>query len=429
MAHSNWSASGFEQIMLCAGSKVLQKDKVRTATVYSAEGTAAHQVLTWALQQGLDASAFVGRKVDADGFSFEVTPEMAGHLQVTIDYVREIMAPHPEAELLVDQQVHYHTYLGLEEGEAWGTLDVAVLLPNEIVCIDLKYGMGVQVDAFTVDGGGEQPNPQLALYSLGAVYAFNGIIGDFNQARLVISQPRVSAKPSEFVMDIAALEAWAAGRGVDAVARAVKASAQYSQGDVPHAFLQPGDKQCRFCSAKATCPALRAEVASAVALESYAASPEDFESMTPVLPQDSSEPAWIAACLSKVDLIEDWCKAIRAEADKRMLEGQEIPGWKLVQGRKGARAWTDANEVETLLKDKVRLKTEDLYDFKLISPTTAEKLHKEGKIGPRQWVKVNALITQPEGKLHVAPVSDKRAAVVVKSTASEFDDVSLADLA
>lgn len=68
-----------------------------------------------------------------------------------------------------------------------------------------------------------------------------------------------------------------------------------------------------------------------------------------------------------------------------------------------------------------RLKQEEMYDFKVISPTTAEKLAKDKVIGARQWPKLQALITQTDGKLHVAPESDKREAVTVTPVDDEFE--------
>lgn len=55
-----------------------------------------------------------------------------------------------------------------------------------------------------------------------------------------------------------------------------------------------------------------------------------------------------------------------------------------------------------------RLKDDQIYDRKVISPTTAEKLAKAEAIGKRQWPKLAALIVQPEGKPSVAPAADPR---------------------
>lgn len=439
--HSSWSASGFEQRMLCPGSHVLQRDAERTSTVYSAEGTAAHLLLTWALEQGVSASAYLGRIIEADGFEFEVDEDMARHVQVTIDYVNDVAGE--TGVVLVDRKVDYSTYLDLEPGTAWGTLDVAVLLPDEIVVIDLKYGMGVEVRA-GYDLADEdnvvttpRPNPQLAMYGLGALAEFADL-GDFQRVRLVISQPRISVKPSEYDMMTSSLEAWGRTTARSAVNTCRNALDTYAAYDYSshnrsaweRTFLSPGEKQCRFCKAAATCPALRDEVAFAVTSEPAPASPEEFGELVPDMSADlaPADEAWLAAALSKVDVIEAWCTAVRAEVERRLLAGNQVPGYKLVAGKRGARQWSDKAAAEKLLRETFRLPIEKAYDLKLISPTTAEKLSKAGDIGPRQWPRVIELITQPQGKPHVAPVSDSRPALVVTAVVEDFNDVT-ADLA
>lgn len=130
--------------------------------------------------------------------------------------------------------------------------------------------------------------------------------------------------------------------------------------------------------------------------------------------------ATLGNLLASMDLIETFCKAVRAEAERELLAGRAVPGFKLVEGRRGARKWADETEVETTLKG-MRLKTEEMYDFSLISPTSAEKLHKSGVIGPRQWPKLQSLITQSEGKPSVAPESDKRPALVMTAVENDFE--------
>ena len=83
----------------------------------------------------------------------------------------------------------------------------------------------------------------------------------------------------------------------------------------------------------------------------------------------------LAQIMNAADLIEGFIKAVRARVEAQLFEGQPVPGYKLVQGKKGARQWADPTTAEATLK-AMRLKTEQMYDLKLISPTTAEKLHK-----------------------------------------------------
>lgn len=420
-AHSNWSASGFEQRMLCPGSHVLQAGLPNSSSKYAAEGTAAHQVLTWALQETRPAAAYIGRVIEADSFTFEVDDDMARHVQTCVDYCTD--AAGDDGVIFADIRVNYSTYLDVPESEAWGTADVIIARGDEIIVCDFKYGMGVEVSA--------EKNPQMSLYALGALQAYNGLAGDFTRVRMAISQPRIKSAPSEYDLSVDELEAWGRSTARSAVASCISAlSIGTGHVQFNDTFLRPGEKQCKFCRAKATCPALRAEVAG-IAFDRQPASPDEFADMAPLSVGDAGVDAdveWVAAALTRVDLIEDWCKAIRAEAERRLLAGAPVPGFKLVQGKKGNRQWADAKEAEEVLKS-MRVKESDMYDFKLISPTTADKLAKAGTIGPRQWPRLLPLIVQKDGAPHVAPVSDPRAALVVTPAVDDFADVTADDLA
>ena len=123
--------------------------------------------------------------------------------------------------------------------------------------------------------------------------------------------------------------------------------------------------------------------------------------------------------MEKIGLVEMTASAIRAEVERRLVAGVEVPGFKLVEGKRGNRAWVNPDEAELQLKT-MRLKVDEMYDLKLISPTTAEKLAKAGKLGPRQWAKLQDQIGQAQGKPSVAPESDKRPAISVAATADDF---------
>lgn len=433
-AHSYWSASKFESLMLCPGKIVLEDGAPDNTNAYAAEGTAAHQVLTWALQEERPAAAYIGRQIHLNAagkpcepadavYTYAVDDEMAEHVQVCIDYVNDLRGD--DGVVFADIRVNYSTYLDVAEDTAWGTADVIIARGAELIVVDFKYGRGVEVDA--------ERNPQMSLYGLGALQAYQGLVADFERVRMAISQPRIKRAPSEWDCSVEELETWGRSTARSAVATCQQAKAidrtnvvsAVSWEDV---FLRPAEKACKFCKAKATCPALRAEV-SAAAFDITPASPDDFaEAVLPFTGYTHTDAAWISASLSKVDLIEDWCKAIRAEAERRLLAGDQVPGWKLVAGKKGNRAWSKPADVEALFKS-MRLKESEMYDFKLISPATAEKLAKAKVIGPRQWPKVQEMITQSEGKAHVAPVSDSRPALVVTPVVDDFTDVTAEDLA
>lgn len=417
-AHSKWSASGFEQCMLCPGSHVLQMGAPRTSSKYADWGTDAHDLAAECLEQGKNASDHLGRVMPLGNV---VDDEMVECVQTYIDYVRDVAGD--DGHVVVETRVNYSSYLDVPEDEAWGTADAIVFKGDELIVVDLKTGMGVEVSA--------EKNPQMSLYALGALQAYQGLVADFDRVRMAIVQPRIKRAPSEWDCSVEELEAWGRSTARSAVASCMLAAQTRVDEAWQETFLRPGEKQCKFCKAKATCPALRNEVAVTITNVSPApASPEEFDGLEIVdaIPVSTADAEWLAAALAKVDLIEDWCKAVRAEAERRLLAGELVPGWKLVQGKKGARQWQDAKVAEETLK-AMRVKLEDMYELKLISPTTAEKLHKAGAIGPRQWSRLQDLIVQNEGKPHVAPESDSRPALVVTPVAEEFTDLTADDLA
>jgi hypothetical protein len=121
-----------------------------------------------------------------------------------------------------------------------------------------------------------------------------------------------------------------------------------------------------------------------------------------------------------VRLVEDWCSAVKAEVERRLLAGKTVEGFKLVEGRRGPRKWADEAEAEKVFKS-FRLRQDEMYDMKLVSPTSAEKLLKDN---PKRWAKVEDLITQSDGKPSVAPATDKRSALTVSSVADDFASIA-----
>lgn len=379
MAHAQLSPSSAVRWMACPGSVALCKDLPDTSSKFADEGTDAHELAALCLETGADAKAHEGR---AMAMGFTVNAEMVLAVQDYLDYVRNVVA-NTNGQLLVEQRLPITDITG--ELDAYGTSDVVILTADELIVVDLKFGRGLVVEA--------DDNPQLQIYALAAYREFS-LAQDFQTVRLVIHQPRLGAV-SEWVQTVADLEDFA---------EEVMEAANFTRE--PNAFLNPTTKGCKFCKAKATCPTLREEVMDA------------FDTIKP-----DAEPDQLAVAMGKADLIEGWLKAIRAEVESRLFAGAAVPGWKVVQGKKGNRAWTSKEEAEATLK-AMRIKHEDMYDYSVISPTSADKLAKAEIIGPRQWPKLQALITQAEGKPSVAPESDKRPALVMSAVLSDFDDVT-----
>lgn len=427
-SHAKLSPSAAHRWMHCAGSMILEKDIPDSTSEHAELGTAAHFLASESLEQGKNATDFLNRQIYIkDGAAhwsdldepmklssyFTVDLEMTENVQVYLDAVRSQAEGN---ELLVEQRVEFSNYINSEN--AFGTSDAIVLTADEIQVHDLKYGRGVKVDA--------ENNEQLKLYGLGALNEF-GLIGDFKQVRMVIHQPRLGYM-SEAVCTIEELEAFA---------QEAKTSAEFirclevglGEGDMGaiadfEASFNPGEKQCQWCKAKANCEALAKHNLQTVL--------GDFDDLTEVdlsteIAQATDQVAnhendKLGQLYAAIPLLESWIKAIDSAVHQKLHAGEQVQGFKLVAGRQGNRTWADPEEAEAMLKS-MRLKVEQMYDLKLISPTTAEKLQKAEVIGPRQWTKVEALITRADGKATVAPISDKRPALDVNPQ-NDFDDLT-----
>ena len=419
--HARLSPSSAHRWMACPGSVFLEMDKLDTSSEFADEGTAAHTLASMCLTEGTDADAYLGRVIPAGQREFEVDTDMVGHVQTYVDAIR---AQVQGGDLLVEQRVEFSHIV--EVPDQFGTTDAAIISreADHLKVYDLKYGRGVRVDAFEVlgpcDGTSTAapvlgPNPQLALYALGALDKFS-MLGDFEKITIGVHQPRLD-HVSEHVLTVPELLAF----GELAKTAARKAMDIVETGILGLEDLVPGEGQCKFCKAKATCPKLSARVVEVIGADFDDLTAQPFDAKQVAANLDDSR---LAATMNAVDLVEQFAKAVRAETERRLLAGISVEGWKLVQGKKGNRQWSDAKAAEDMLKT-MRVKHEEMYDYSVISPTTAEKLWKAKVIGPRQWPTLQGLIVQSNGKPSVAPESDKRPALQLAS-ADDFDAIEAA---
>lgn len=423
--HALLSPSSAYTWIECPASTAAQRGQPDESSEYADEGTAAHELMKWCLESGSDTAAYMGRVIplglDDDGKprrTFEVDEEMAEAVQRYVDAVRDRVAALELAgaavQMLVEQSLSIEHITG--EAGAKGTSDTILIAtwPDgnaEIEVWDLKYGRGVAVEA--------ERNYQAMMYAGGA-YEEHSAFVDFDKVTCVIFQPRVNDRPSEWSLTPAELLEW-----INGTARPRAKHALWlleNQTEIYGNDFRPGEKQCRFCRAKAVCRALAKHVEETIGMEfaeiAAASAVEIVGAPAAVLNADLLDNERLGVIYESLDLIDSWGKAVLARIEHELLNGNPVPGVKLVQGRRGARRWSDSEEAERTLKS-MRLKQEQMYNFKLISPTQAEKLL--AKDSPRRWKKIEAFITQPPGSPSVAPESDKRDALVIEPVANDFE--------
>ncbi|QCW21944.1 hypothetical protein JessAGP_014 [Caulobacter phage Jess A] len=433
--HSLFSASGESGWGVCYGKPAIEK-KRKTSSSFADEGTAAHTLASWVMEDRINGGTLTAEhwrgqriRVKNNPKPFTVGDEMIEAVDLYVDRFMAMTQAGRSVERFCEQRVHYHEHLGVPKAQAWGTADgVAIVYgaQDELQVHDLKYGRGVLVDA--------EDNGQLRLYALGALWQF-GALGDIERVRVCIHQPRKEWF-SEEVLTLEELLAWAAKpraaapKVLEAWAFAERfrdeqpAASDEALAEELHAkgFLKVSEKGCRFCDAKAICPAMRETVGEVLTGRAVAA---DFEDLTVDTPEDvkSYGGNYLANALHHAPMVEQWLSAIRAEADRRILvKGETIPGFKVVEGCKGPRKWIDAADVELFVRTKVPAAIRALF-FKeaLKTPTQLEKAL---KTSPTTWQALQDHITQSEGQKAVVPVSDARPPSTAKAVVDDFEDLT-----
>lgn len=288
-----------------------------------------------AAQEGIDAHDLLEKCLKNPKISvFDLTEneEMAEAVAYAIDYVRAEL--NKGGTLLVEQRSEI--FPGV-----MGRLDVAIVRPyDRVVVIDFKYGKGVLVSA--VD------NPQMLLYSLPVVRQH-----EVNTVELVILQPRVDEAVSKWECTPEYLETFEK--------EALRKIEITKEKDAPTV----AGKWCRWCYAKAICPALRKDIADNLPAVK---GKELILPDTKILTQEH-----VVKVLTYKETIEKWLDAVAAYAYELVEAGaileDETGRWELVPKRANRR-WRDEKEALAAFADLGA----EAFKVKVLSPAQMEKI-------------------------------------------------------
>lgn len=354
-AHALLSASSASRWLACPPSAVAAELYPSQDTDYTREGTLAHEVAEAWARDGVGPLPEEARGI---------TPEMVRHAEEYRDYIQEQIKS-PQAVVLLEQRVDFSTWVP----DGFGTADCIIIQGTTMDVIDYKYGQGVEVSA--------KNNAQMKLYGLGALNDY-GFAYDIETVRLHIFQPRMSNISVDEICT-GKLMAWAEMEVKPTAEQAAKGKGKHNPGE-----------HCRFCPHAGRCRQLTKTCTEYVAAHGMKAS-------VPVL-----APWEVAEVLRMESMVSLWLKRVREQALTTLLNGGEIPGYKVVAGR-GSRSWADDLEVAAALKAK-GYSQEEITKTELLSVAAMEKA-----LGKKTVAElVGGQILNHTGNPTVAPETDSR---------------------
>ena len=357
--HALLSASSAHRWLACPPSAVAAEAYPDQDTEFTREGTLAHEAAE-IVARGETSFPEVPGQAETS-----ITQEMLEHAKDYRDYIQE-QVKSDDAIVLLEQRVDFSPWVP----DGFGTCDCIILQDDTLTIIDYKYGQGVAVSA--VD------NPQMKLYALGALNDY-GIAYDVAKVEMHIFQPRLN-NISVDTLTVDELTDWA-----DTVVKPIAADASKGEGDYC------AGTHCKFCPHAGRCRELTATCTEYVETHNLRAA-------VPVL-----APHELAEVLEMKPLVELWLKKVSAQALTTLLEGGEVPGYKVVEGKLGNRKWSD----ELAVADKLKAEGYDQEDYtetKLLSPAAMDKAIGKKKVAEL----LDGLIDRAPGAPTIVPETDKR---------------------
>ena len=370
--HAVLSASSSHRWLSCTPSARLEQEFEDRETEAAAEGTAAHALCEHKLCRALKMQS---RRPVSQYDCEEMETCTDGYVQFVLETLAEVKRHCSDPIVSIEQRLDFSCYVP----EGFGTGDCVIIADHTLHIIDFKYGQGVLVEA--------ENNPQMMLYALGALCAYDALY-DVDEVAMTIYQPR-RENISTWTITVDALKAWAKEVLTPRARLAFEGKGDYRPG-----------AWCVFCRAAVKC---RARAEEKLALTQY-------EFAQPPILSDSE----IEDILGRLDDLTRWAEEIRAYAqDAAVNHGKQWRGYKVVEGR-SIRKYTDETAV---IEAASAAGYHDIFRRTLLPITEMEKF-----MGRQNFTKIlGGLVAKPAGKPTLVPISDKRPPI--PSVQNDFHEI------
>lgn len=362
-AHALLSASSAHRWLECPPSAVANEAYPNQDTSFTQEGTLAHEVAELVARSRLNRGDNIFSTPWRDG----VTKEMIDCAEEYADYIEEQKKSN-DAIVLLEQRVDFSPWVP----DGFGTCDCIIIQDDTLTIIDYKYGQGVAVSA--------TDNPQMKLYALGAMNDY-GIALDVKKVEMHIFQPRLNNISTDN-LTVEELMQWADKTVKPTAEKAAQGKGKYAPGE-----------HCRFCQHGGKCRALTKMCTEYL----------DTHGLRVALPVLA--PHEVADVLRMEPMVTLWLKKVKEQALTTLMNGEELPGYKLVEGKLGNRKWRNDREVFDLLTE-AGYDDNEITETKVLSPSQMDKAIGKKKVAEL----LEGLIERAPGAPTIAPITDKRPA-------------------
>lgn len=384
-SHALLSPSSAHRWLNCPLAPRLEATLPEKPSEYAREGTVAHSVCEITAKKKfkkVKAAEYnrVIKKLKTDAVWDD---EMLHTAETYVEHLTELaMEFANEPYIAFEVKVDISDYVP----EAFGRCDCVMFGGDTLIITDYKHGKGVPVSP--------DENPQLMLYALGALKLYKPLFGvALKKVAVYIDQPRIGAYDG-WTCTMDELLAW--GESVKPKAQmAFMGFGEYHAGD-----------WCRFCRANGICKAQAEQQIGAF---------DDFSAAVGN-PTALLSPSEMGEVLKRGETLVSWYETVREKALESLLNGEKIPGYKVVEGR-STRCWTDQDKALDKLQES-GVDRAVIYDS---VPKTLAQLEK--LLGTARFKElVGEFVTKPQGKPTLALETDSRKEF--NSAAADFAGVA-----